>query len=202
METTGATGADGVHRGSMEMRLAIVVLPVGQVDRAKAFYRAVGFREDLDYASGAAFRIVRFTPPGSVTAIVFGTGITAAVPGSVQGLVLAVRDVVAARADLVARGVAVSDVFHDRGGVFFHGSPLFLEEGPDPGRRDHATFARFCDPDGNGWVIEEVDEPVRSPEAVVDPWPDPWSPRARRTTGPGRLRPVRGRIGSRERRST
>ena len=139
----------------MHMRLEMIVLPVLQVDRAKAFYRSAGFREDLDYACGVAFRIVRFTPPGSEVSIVFGVGITSARPGSVQGLVLGVDDIDGAREHLLAHGVAVSEIFHDSGGVFYHLAPSYLESGPDPAGRDHASFARFSDPDGNGWVIQE-----------------------------------------------
>lgn len=140
----------------MEMRLEAVVLPVRHVDDAKAFYRSAGFREDIDYASGPDFRVVQFTPPGSPTSIVFGTGITAAAPGSVQGLLLAVSDIEVARAELLARGLDVSEVFHDIGSVFYHQSPAYEVPGPDPAGRDYASFARFCDPDGNGWVIQEV----------------------------------------------
>ena len=140
----------------MDMMLALVVLPVSHVDRAKEFYRSAGFREELDYASGDDFRVVRFTPPGSPASIVFGKGITSAPPGSVQGLHLAVHDIEAARADLLDRGVDVGDVFHDLGGVFYHLSPAYEVPGPDPAGRAYASFARFCDPDGNGWVIQEV----------------------------------------------
>lgn len=140
----------------MEMRLEVVVLPVRNVDRAKEFYRSAGFREDMDYASGDDFRVVQFTPPGSLASIVFGQGITSAPPGCVQGLQLAVHDIEAARADLLARGVDISEVFHDLGGVFYHLSPAYEVPGPDPARRDYASFARFGDPDGNGWVIQEV----------------------------------------------
>lgn len=148
------------ERLSVGMRLEIVVLPVRDVDRAKAFYRSAGFRENVDYASGVDFRIVQFTPPGSEVSIVFGVGITEAPPGSVQGLVLAVGNIEAIRRDLVGRGVDVSEVFHDVGGVFYHLSPAYLERGPDPDGRDHASFARFSDPDGNGWVIQEVRRPA------------------------------------------
>jgi catechol 2,3-dioxygenase-like lactoylglutathione lyase family enzyme len=138
------------------MRLEVVVLPVSDVDRAKNFYRCAGFREDVDYGSGDNFRVVQFTPPGSEASIIFGKGITASAPGSVQGLQLVVRDIKAARAELVAHGVDVSDVFHDIGGVFYHLSPAYEIPGPDPDRRDHGSFARFSDPDGNGWVLQEV----------------------------------------------
>jgi catechol 2,3-dioxygenase-like lactoylglutathione lyase family enzyme len=138
------------------MKLEVVVLPVRDVDDAKAFYRAAGFHEDLDYAAGSDFRVVQFTPPGSGAAIVFGAGITSAAPGSVRGLHLAVPDIVAARADLAARGIAVGEVFHDPGGVFHHDSPAHDAPGPDPAGRDYASFARFGDPDGNEWILEEV----------------------------------------------
>lgn len=146
----------------MDMRLEVVVLPVRHVDDAKQFYRSAGFREDIDYAAGRDFRVVQFTPPGSPTSIVFGTGITAAPPGSVQGLLLVVSDIEAARAELLARGLDVSEVFHDIGSVFYHLSPAYEVPGPDPAGRDYASFARFCDPDGNGWVIQEVKEPPPS----------------------------------------
>jgi catechol 2,3-dioxygenase-like lactoylglutathione lyase family enzyme len=137
------------------MRLELVVLPVSDVDRAKAFYRSAGFSEDMDYAAGADFRVVRLTPPGSAASIVFGTGVTSARPGSAQGLHLVVPDVEAAICALREAGVEVTDVFHDLGGVFYHRSPEFEVPGRDPGQRDGATFARFADPDGNGWVLEE-----------------------------------------------
>jgi catechol 2,3-dioxygenase-like lactoylglutathione lyase family enzyme len=138
------------------MKLEVFVLPVSNVDRAKGFYRRAGFREDLDYASGDDFRVVQLTPPGSPAAIVIGVGVTSAAPGSAQGLHLVVADIEAARADLIARGVDVSDVFHDVGGVFYHASPAWEVPGPDPAGRDHASFARFRDPDGNGWILQEA----------------------------------------------
>ena len=140
----------------MDMKLEVVVLPVSDVDRAKAFYRCAGFREDFDYASGDDFRVVQFTPPGSEAAIVFGTGITAAAPGSVGGLQLVVPDIDVARSELVRRGVDIGDVFHDMGGVFYHLSPFWEVPGRDPAGREYASFARFSDPDGNGWVLQEV----------------------------------------------
>ncbi len=145
----------------MDMRLELIVLPVTDVDRAKSFYRSAGFREDMDYAAGDDFRVVQFTPPGSEASITFGKGITGAVPGSVQGIVLVVRDVEAASAELCQRGIEVGDVFHDIGGVFYHESPFYEIPGPDPDRRSYGSFARFQDPDGNGWVLQEV--PKRAP---------------------------------------
>lgn len=140
----------------MNMKLEVVVLPVSDVDRAKSFYRCIGFREDLDYASGPDFRVVQFTPPGSEASIVFGQGITDRVPGSVQGLQLVVPDIADARARLIDQGVDVTDVFHDIGGVFYHHSPAYEIPGPDPDRRAYGSFARFTDPDRNGWVLQEV----------------------------------------------
>ena len=142
----------------MDMKLETVVLPVTDVDRAKAFYRQAGFVEDFDHESGPDFRVVQFTPPGSHASIVIGTGVTTARPGSVGGLHLIVSDIDAARADLVRRGIKVGDVFHDMGGVFYHHSPAWELPGRDPVGRDHASFARFADPDGNGWILQEVKE--------------------------------------------
>ena len=144
----------------MDLKLEFVVLPVSDVDRAKTFYRQAGFREDLDYASGEDFRVVQFTPPGSEASIVFGAGITTAAPGSIAGLHLVVADIGAARSDLVERGVEVGDVFHDVGGVFYHASPAWEVPGCDPAGRDYVSFARFFDPDGNGWVLQEVKHPA------------------------------------------
>jgi len=140
----------------VEMKLEVVVLPVRHVDQAKAFYRAAGFREDIDYSSGDDFRVVQFTPPGSGASVVFGKGITSAPPGSVQGLLLVVSDIVSARSELLERGVDVGEVFHDLGKVFYRDSPASEVPGPDPAGRDYASYARFYDPDGNGWVIQEV----------------------------------------------
>jgi predicted enzyme related to lactoylglutathione lyase len=140
----------------VEMKLEVLVLSVSDVDRAKDFYRSAGFREEIDYASGEDFRVVQFTPPGSEASIIFGKGITAMPSGSQQGLQLIVRDIDAARAELVRRGIEVSGVFHDIGGVFYHLSPECEVPGPDPDRRDYSSFARFSDPDGNGWVLQEV----------------------------------------------
>jgi len=140
----------------VNMKLELVIVPVSDVDRAKAFYRLIGFREDVDYASGERFRVVQFTPPGSTASIVFGTGITDAAPGSLRGLHLVVRDIEAARAELLRRNVDVCPVFHDVDGVFYRLSPAGALPGPDPGRRNYASFARFWDPDGNGWILQEA----------------------------------------------
>ena len=138
------------------MKLEVVVVPVSDIDRAKAFYRSAAFREDFDYSAGADFRVVQFTPPGSGASIVFGTGITDAPPGSIEGLQLVVPDIEAARTVLISRGVNVSNVFHDIGGVFYHRSPAYEIPGVDPDRRSYGSYARFSDPDGNEWVLQEV----------------------------------------------
>jgi catechol 2,3-dioxygenase-like lactoylglutathione lyase family enzyme len=140
----------------MDMKLEIVVVPVSDVDRAKRFYEGLGWRLDADFASGPGFRVVQFTPPGSAASIIFGNGVTTSVPGTLQGLHLAVFDIETARADLVGRGVAVSDVFHDAGGVFHHAGTAGRLPGPDPERKSYASFAAFSDPDGNGWLLQEI----------------------------------------------
>jgi catechol 2,3-dioxygenase-like lactoylglutathione lyase family enzyme len=140
----------------MDMKLELVVVPVSDVDRAKRFYEALGWRLDADFATGPEFRVVQFTPPGSAASIIFGRGITASAPGTLQGLHLAVFDIETARADLTGRGVAVSDVFHDAGGVFHHAGTAARLSGPDPERKSYASFAAFSDPDGNGWLLQEI----------------------------------------------
>lgn len=145
------------------MTLELVVVPVSDADRAKHFYGALGWRLDIDFSDGQGFRIVQFTPPGSNTSIMFGEGISAAAPGSLQGLHLIVADVVAVREDLLQRGVAVSELFHDAGGIFHHVQPGRLTAGPNPQRKSYASYASFSDPDGNGWIIQEVTTRLSGP---------------------------------------
>jgi len=140
----------------MDTKLEVVVLPVSDVDKTKAFYRALGWREDGDFSSGDQFRIVQMTPPGSPTSVLFGKGVTDAAPGSVQDLVLAVDDIDAARAELVAQGAEVGEAWHDADGVFYHGGGRNRVPGADPRRRTYSSFATFSDPDGNGFVLQEV----------------------------------------------
>ena len=140
----------------MEMKLEIVVVPVSDVDRAKRFYEVLGWRLDADFATGPEFRVVQFTPPGSAASIIFGKGITTSAAGTVQGLHLVVFDIEKARADLAQRGVAVSDLFHDAGGVFHHAGTAARLAGPNPERKSYASFAAFSDPDGNGWLLQEI----------------------------------------------
>lgn len=145
----------------MDMKLEVVLLPVSDVERAKRFYEAMGWRLDADFTVSEAFRVVQLTPPGSEGSVIFGDGITSAAPGSVEGLQLTVYDIDDARADLVGHGVEVGEVFHDEGGIFHHAGTKGRATGPDPERRDYRSFASFSDPDGNGWLLQEVK--VRAP---------------------------------------
>jgi predicted enzyme related to lactoylglutathione lyase len=150
----------------MDLELQLFVLPVSDVDRARAFYERAGFRLDLAKDVTEDFRAVQLTPPGSGASIMFGTGLTSTAPGSAQGLYLAVTDVEAARAQLIDSGVEVGDVFHDGKGLFYHGHDAGdivhtgqgqeRLAGPHPERASYGSFATFSDPDGNGWVLQEI----------------------------------------------
>ena len=144
--------------GKVDMKLEVVVIPVANVDRAKEFYGRLGWRLDADFPFENGFRVVQFTPPGSGCSVQFGTKITAAAPGSVNGLYLVVSDVAAARADLAARGVEVSEVFHAEtpGAQFQRDDTSGRVRGPATDRASYWTFATFADPDGNGWLLQEV----------------------------------------------
>lgn len=152
--------ASGIASGiasvrNVDMTLEVVVIPVSDVDRAKEFYRSLGWRLDADVAAGDDFRLVQFTPPGAGCSIQFGTNLTSAAPGSAQGLYLIVSDVEAARDELVGHGVKVSEVFHEgTPGARFHGAGRVA--GPSPDRSSYGSFASFSDPDGNGWLFQEV----------------------------------------------
>lgn len=139
-----------------EMRLEVVVVPVSDVDRAKAFYAGLGWRLDADLVVDDGYRVVQLTPPGSGCSIIFGTGLTLAEPGSSDGLQLAVYDIDAARADLVARGVDVSEPFHDATGIFHHAGTEGRVDGPAADHADYGSFVAFSDPDGNGWLLQEI----------------------------------------------
>ncbi|SDZ25508.1 Catechol 2,3-dioxygenase [Amycolatopsis xylanica] len=135
----------------MDMKLEAVVLPVTDVDRAKHFYKALGWREDADFPLGNGNRVVQLTPPGSPTSIHLGIGITTAEPGSTQNLYLVVTDIEKATAELTEHGVTVSEIYHrDATGA---NAP-----GPDPDRRSYNSFATFSDPDGNSWLLQEITE--------------------------------------------
>jgi catechol 2,3-dioxygenase-like lactoylglutathione lyase family enzyme len=140
----------------MDMKLEVVVLPVTDVDRAKDFYKELGWRLDADFASSPDFRVVQLTPPGSACSVIFGTGVTSGVPGSVAQLLLIVDDVQAARDEIAGYGVPISDVFHDEDGVFHHAGTASRVAGPDPDRHSYSSFASFTDPDGNGWLLQEI----------------------------------------------
>jgi catechol 2,3-dioxygenase-like lactoylglutathione lyase family enzyme len=140
----------------IDMKLEVIVIPVSDVDRAKAFYTALGWRLDADVEGKDGFRVVQVTPPGSPCSVIFGSGITSARPGSAQGLHLIVSDVERARTTLAGRGAEMSDIFHDVGGVFHHKDKDGRLSGPHPTRASYGSFASFNDPDGNGWLFQEV----------------------------------------------
>jgi len=158
------------HARSVDMKLEIVVIPVSDVDRAKSFYSGLGWRLDADFASPAGdFRVIQFTPPGSGCSVIFGKNVTGAAPGSAQGLYLIVSDIAAAREGLLARGAAISETFHDDGDAHAGTDEPYLlgrrrVSGPDPARTSYRSFASFNDPDGNGWLLQEIT--VRRPGRV------------------------------------
>jgi len=140
----------------MDMKLEVLVIPVSDVDRAKAFYQKLGFRLDIDYVANDKFRVVQFTPPNSEASIIFGKGIMSAKSGLADSLVLAVEDVEAARADLASRGANVSEVFHYAGGPFNNSVENPRVGGRDPQGRSYYSFVSFEDPDRNGWLLQEI----------------------------------------------
>ena len=144
--------------GTVDLKLEVVVIPVSDVDRAKRFYGGLGWRLDADFAFDNGFRVVQFTPPGSGCSVQFGTNITSAAPGSVQGLYLIVSEIEAARDELVARGAAISEVFHagTPGAQFQRDGTSGRLSGPAPDRVSYRTFASFSDPDGNSWLLQEI----------------------------------------------
>jgi catechol 2,3-dioxygenase-like lactoylglutathione lyase family enzyme len=156
IQATSGRATEAPRPGTVEMKLEVVVLPVADVDRAKGFYETLGWRLDADFVAADGLRVVQVTPPGSEAAVIFGDRITAATPGSVEGLQLTVFDIDAARADLADRGVDVGEVFHDAGGIFHHAGTEGRAVGPAPEHADYGSFASFSDPDGNGWLLQEV----------------------------------------------
>ncbi|PSH64356.1 glyoxalase [Phyllobacterium brassicacearum] len=146
---------------TIDMKLEIVVIPVSDVDRAKEFYTSLGWRLDADFAGNDGYRVIQFTPPGSGCSVIFGRNVTAASPGSAQGLYLIVSNVEAACDELRGRGVEVSDVFHHAGDTYTGSDEPYLfgrirVGGPDPDRGSYRSFASFSDPDGNGWLFQEI----------------------------------------------
>jgi catechol 2,3-dioxygenase-like lactoylglutathione lyase family enzyme len=152
----------GTETRRIDMKLEIVVVPVSDVDRAKRFYGDLGWRLDADFAADdGSFRVIQFTPPGSGCSVIFGKNVTAAAPGSAQGLYLIVSDIEAARAELLGRGVTVSAIFHGAGDTYAGPDEPYLfgrirVAGPDPGHGSYRSFASFSDPDGNGWLLQEI----------------------------------------------
>ncbi len=147
---------------SVDCKLEVVVIPVSDVDRAKSFYGGLGWRLDADHASDDGyFRVVQFTPPGSGCSVIFGKNVTGAAPGSAQGLYLIVSDIKAARDGLISRGVEISEVFHGADGVYAGTDEPYLfgrrrVRGLDPEHRSYRSFVSFRDPDGNGWLLQEI----------------------------------------------
>jgi catechol 2,3-dioxygenase-like lactoylglutathione lyase family enzyme len=159
--STNAVRSMDPGTAKVDMKFEIVVIPVSDVDRAKEFYAKLGWRVDADFANGEDFRVIQFTPPGSGCSVIFGKNVTAAAPGSARGLYLIVSDIEAARKELLDRGVKVSEVFHGASGVYSGTDEPYLfgrqrVSGPDPEHGSYRSFASFTDPDGNGWLLQEI----------------------------------------------
>ena len=162
MSTNAVQSNDATKDASVakvDMKFEIVVIPVSDVDRAKEFYARLGWRLDADFGTDN-FRVIQFTPPGSGCSIIFGKNVTGAAPGSAQGLYLIVSDLAAAREELLGKGVKVSEVFHNEGVYVGPDAPYLFGQvrvkGPDPEHRSYRSFASFNDPDGNGWLFQEL----------------------------------------------
>lgn len=160
MSTQPALEKDAASAPRVDMKVEIVVIPVSDVDRAKQFYAGLGWRLDADIAAGSDFRVVQFTPPGSACSVIFGKNVTPAAPGSAQGIYLIVPDIESARKELLGGGVKVSEAFHAGAGHSGKDAPYLLGSvrvaGPDPHHTSYRSFASFSDPDGNGWMLQEI----------------------------------------------
>ena len=161
MSTDEVRSNDATSVARVDTKLEIVVIPVSDVDRAKEFYGRLGWRLDADYDNGDDFRVIQFTPAGSGCSVIFGKNVTAAAPGSAQGLYLIVSDIAAVRDELLGRDAEISEVFHDAAGVYAGPDEPYLfgrlrVSGPDPEHRSYRSFASFSDPDGNGWLFQEI----------------------------------------------
>jgi catechol 2,3-dioxygenase-like lactoylglutathione lyase family enzyme len=158
--STNAVRSIDTKAAPADMKFEIVVIPVSDVDRAKEFYARLGWRLDADYDNGKDFRIIQFTPPGSACSVIFGKNVTPAAPGSAQGLYLIVSDIEAARKQMIERGVQISEVFHNEGVYAGTDEPYLFGRvrvsGEDPGHQSYRSFASFRDPDGNGWLFQEI----------------------------------------------
>jgi catechol 2,3-dioxygenase-like lactoylglutathione lyase family enzyme len=164
IDVNSETSVEVPETGTVDFKLEVVVLPVADADRAKQFYASLGWREDADFAISEDFRVLQFTPPGSQASIIFGTGVTPGIPGSGGSLLLAVSDIDAARAELIERGVDVSEVFHGRA---FSDAGQGRVPGRDPERQSYASYATFSDPDGNEFLLQEIT--TRLPGRVTEP---------------------------------
>src|SRR5580698_2808704 len=151
---------DATGVAKIDMKFEIVVIPVSDVDRAKEFYGRLGWRLDADYDNGSDFRVIQFTPPGSGCSVIFGRNVTGAAPGSAQGMYLIVSDIAAARKEFIDRGGEVSELFHNEGVYAGPDKPYLFGRlrvsGPDSEHRSYRSFASFSDPDGNGWLFQEI----------------------------------------------
>jgi catechol 2,3-dioxygenase-like lactoylglutathione lyase family enzyme len=157
-QVTGESASETPASATIDLKLEVVVIPVSDVDRAKAFYEGLGWRLDADFPFDNGFRVVQLTPPGSGCSVQFGKKITAAEPGSAAGLYLIVSDLAAAREELIARGAEVSEVFHPGtpGAQFEPDGTAGRIDGPAPGHASYSSFATFADPDGNTWLLQEI----------------------------------------------
>ena len=160
-EVRSSNATSNAIAARVDMKFEIVVIPVSDVDRAKEFYGGkLGWRLDADFDDGKGFRVLQFTPPGSGCSVIFGKNVTAAAPGSAQGLYLIVSDIEAARKELIGRGVEVSETFHNAGVYAGPDEPYLFGRvrvsGPDPKHGSYRSFASFRDPDGNGWLFQEI----------------------------------------------
>ncbi len=162
-----------VDLGPINMSFELVVIPVSDVDRAKHFYVSLGWRLDLDFKGADDYRVIQFTPPGSACSVIFGKNVTAAAPGSAQGLYLIVSDLEAVRNEPLRRGNEISEPFHDTGGVFHHADGRGVTGGLNPQRHSCASYASFSDPDGNSWLMQEITARL---SADIKPGAPPGSP--------------------------
>ncbi|HEY2039216.1 MAG TPA: VOC family protein, partial [Edaphobacter sp.] len=159
VSSSATAGSAGIAK--IDMKFEIVVIPVSNVNRAKEFYAGLGWRLDADFDSGSDFRVIQFTPPGSGCSVIFGKNVTKATPGSAQGMYLIVSDIAAARDELLARGIEASEVFHGEADAYSGSDEPYLfgskrVSGPDPGHGSYRSFVSFSDPDGNGWLLQEI----------------------------------------------
>ena len=160
VQVRGNPAINATKTQPVDMKLEVVVIPVSDVERAKQFYANLGWRLDADFADGDDFRVMQFTPPGSGSSIIFGKNVTAAAPGSAQGLYLIVSNIEAVRSEMLGRNVEISEVFHDTGVYTGTDEPYLFGRhrvsGPDPKHGSYSSFASFSDPDGNGWLFQEI----------------------------------------------